>query len=84
MSRTRFRVNLHPHKFHKQDIHEQALKLAYQDNSFHFLRSMKRIFQGLYLKNVLATDVFKVINDLLTEIMKEVFKRQNPYNIRST
>ena len=66
-------------------IHEQALRLVYQ-NSLSFS-------ELLYLNNsvtvhqknlqILVTEIYEIKNGIATEIMKGVFKLQNPsYNLQ--
>ena len=67
-------------------IHEQALKLVYQDNSLSFAEVLEKDNSvTVHQRNlqVLATEIFKLKNGLSPEIMKEVFEIQNPaYNFR--
>ena len=68
-------------------IHERALRLVYQDNNLSFAELLEKDNSVIiHQKNlqVLATEIFKLKNGLAPEIMKEVFKKQNPaYNFRS-
>ena len=68
-------------------IHEPALRLVYQDNSLSFAELLEKdnsvIIHQRNLQ-VLATELFKLKNRLVLEIMKVVFEIQNPaYNFRS-
>ena len=68
-------------------IHERALRLVYQnkDLSFSELLELDNAVT-IHQRNlqVLATDIFKVKNNLSPEIMKQVFDFQEPYyNLRS-
>ena len=68
-------------------IHERALRLVYQDNSLSFAELLQKdnsvIIHQRNLQ-VLATELFKLKNRLVLEIMKVVFEIQNPaYNFRS-
>ena len=70
------------------NLHERALRTVYQDKNPSFetlLKHGKSV--SIHVKNVqyLATEIFKVKNDLYPEIMKEIFIfHENPtYNLRS-
>ena len=66
-------------------IHEQALRLVYQNNL-----SLSKLLDldnsvTVYQKNlqVLVTEIYKVKNGIAPEIMKDIFELQNPwYNLR--
>ena len=64
-----------------------TLRLVYQNNGLSFAELLEEdIFVKIYQRNlqVLATEIFKLKNRLAPEIMKKVFKIQNPgYNFRS-
>ena len=68
-------------------MHERALRLVYKDNSLSFSELLEKdnsvtIHQRSL--QVVATEIFKSKNELVPEIMKQVFERQNPaYNFRS-
>ena len=68
-------------------IHERALRLVYQDNSLSFAELLEKDNSvTIHQRNlqVLATKIFKLKNGLAPEIMKVVFKIQNPAdNFRS-
>ena len=72
---------------HINRIHEQALRLVYQDNSLSFAELLEKDNSfTIHQRNlqVLATEIFKLENGLAPGIMKEVFEIQNPaYNFRS-
>ena len=58
------------------NIHERALRIVYQDKKFSFETLLKRDkYTSIYIKSLqyLATELFKVKNDLSPEIMKEIF-----------
>ena len=64
-------------------IHEQALRLVYQNNlSFSELLNLDNSLT-VQQKNLqrLVAEIYKVKNGIAPEIMKEIFKLQNPsYN----
>ena len=64
-------------------IHEQALRLVYQNNlSFSELLNLDNSLT-VQQKNLqrLVTEIYKVKNGIAPEIMKEIFELQNPsYN----
>ena len=66
-------------------IHEQALRLVYQNNlSLSELLDLGNSVT-VYQKNlqVLVTEIYKVKNGIAPEIMKDIFELQNPwYNLR--
>ena len=66
-------------------IHEQALRLVYQNNlSLSELLDLDNSVT-VYQKNlqVLVTEIYKVKNGIAPEIMKDIFEPQNPwYNLR--
>ena len=66
-------------------IHEQALRLVYQNNlSLSELLDLDNSVT-VYQKNlqVLVTEIYKVKNGIAPEIMKDIFELQNPwYNLR--
>ena len=68
-------------------IHERALRLAYQNNlSFSELLDLDNSVP-VHQKNlqVLVTEICKVKNGIASEIMKEIFELQNPScNLRSS
>ena len=68
-------------------IHEQALRLVYQNNlSLSELLDLDNSVT-VYQKNlqVLVTEIYKVKNGTAPEIMKDIFELQNPwYNLRSS
>ena len=64
-------------------IHERALRLVYQNKNL----SLSELLEldnavTIHQRNlqVLVTEIFKVKNNLSTEIMKQVFDFQEPYN----
>ena len=70
------------------NIHERALRIVYQDKKSSFETLLKRDKStSIHVKNLqhLATELFKVKNDLSPEIMKEIFAFQEneTYNLRS-
>ena len=70
------------------NIHERALRIVYQDKKSSFETLLKRDKStSIHVKNLqhLATELFKVKNDLSPEIMKEifVFQENETYNLRS-
>ena len=68
-------------------IHELALRLFYQKNlSFPELLDLEDNSTTAHQKNlqVLETEIYKVKHGIAPEIMKDIFKLQNPsYNLRS-
>ena len=68
-------------------IHEQALRLVYQNNlSFSELLDLDNSVT-VHQKNlqVLVTEIYKVKNRIAPEIMRDIFELQNPsYNLRSS
>ena len=69
-------------------MHERALKIVYQDKKSSFETLLKRDKStSIHVKNLqhLATELFKVKNNLSPEIMKEifVFQENETYNLRS-
>ena len=70
------------------NLHERALRTVYQDKKSSFETLLKRDKSvSIHIKNsqYLATEIFKVKNDLCPEIMKEIFIfHENPTcNLRS-
>ena len=70
------------------NLHERALRTIYQDKKSSFETLLKHDKSvSIHVKNLqyLATEIFKVKNDLCPEIMKEIFIfHENPtYNLRS-
>ena len=70
------------------NIHKRALRKVYQNKNYSFETLLKRDKStSIYVKNLqyLATELFKVNNDLSPEIMKEifVFQENETYNLRS-
>ena len=70
------------------NLHERALRTVYQDKKSSFETLLKHDKSvSIHVKNLqyLATEIFKVKNDLCPEIMKEIFIfHENPtYNLRS-
>ena len=68
-------------------IHERALRITYKDykSSFNELLQKDNAVT-IHQRNLqaLATEIFKIKNDLSPEIMKEVFELKEPsYNLRS-
>lgn len=65
-------------------IHKRALRLEHQNNNLPLAELLeKNNSVTIHQRNlqVLATEIFKVKNDLDSEIMKELFNLQNPsYN----
>ena len=70
-------------------IHEKALRLVYKDEtnlSFDYDLLKKDKSVSIHQRNlqILATEIYKVRNDLGPEIMKDIFHFvQKPYNLRS-
>ena len=68
-------------------IHERALRITYQDYKSSFSELLhKDDTVTIHQRNLqtLATEIFKVKNDLSPEIMKDVFELKEPaYNLRS-
>ena len=68
-------------------IHERALRLVYQNKNLSFSELLELDNAvTIHQRNlqVLATEIFKVKNNLSPEIMKQVFDFQEPYyNLRS-
>ena len=69
------------------NIHERALRIFYQDKKSSFETLLKRDKStSIHVKNLkhLATELFKVKNDLFPEIMKEVFvfQENETYDLR--
>ena len=70
------------------NIHERVLRIVHQDKKSNFETVLKRDKStSIHVKNLqhLATELFKVKNDLSPEIMKEifVFQENETYNLRS-
>ena len=69
------------------NLHERALRIVYQDKKSSFETLLKRDKSvSSHIKNLqyLATEIFKVKNDLCPEIMKEIFIFHEPaYSLRS-
>ena len=70
------------------NIHKRALRKVYQNKNYSFETLLKRDKStSIYVKNLqyLATELFKVNNDLSPEIMKEifVFQENETSNLRS-
>ena len=69
------------------NLHERALRIVYQDKKSSFKTLLKRDKSvSSHIKNFqyLATEIFKVKNDLCPEIMKEIFVFHEPaYSLRS-
>ena len=70
------------------NLHERALRTIYQDKKSSFetlLKHDKSVSIHIKKLQYLATEIFKVNNDLCPEIMKEIFNfYKNPtYNLRS-
>ena len=68
-------------------IHKQALRLVYQNNlSFSKLLDLDNsVTVHQKILQVLVTEICKVKNGVAPEIMKDIFKMQNPsYNLRSS
>ena len=70
------------------NIHERALSIVYQDKESSFKTLLKRDKStSIHVKNLqhLATELFKVKNDLSPEIMKQIFLflENETYNLRS-
>ena len=69
-------------------VHDRALRLVYEDKISSFESLLERDKSvSLHVKNLqyLATEIFKIKNDLSPEIMKEVFifKENEAYSLRS-
>ena len=68
-------------------IHEQALRLVYQNNlNFSEILDLDNSV-NLHQKNLqdLVTEIYKVEHGIAPEIMKDIFELQNPsYNLRSS
>ena len=68
-------------------IHEQALRLVYQNNlNFSEILDLDNSVT-LHQKNLqdLVTEIYKVKHGIAPEIMKDIFELQNPsYNLRSS
>ena len=70
------------------NLHERALRAVYQDKTSSFETLLKHDKSVLiHVKNLryLATEIFKVKNDLCPEIMKEIFifHENATYSLRS-
>ena len=69
------------------NIHERALRLTYKDNQSSFKELLEKDHSvTVHHKNLqaLVTETFKVKNDLVPDIMKDVFELKEPqYNLRS-
>ena len=69
------------------NLHERALRIVYQDKKSSFETLLKRNKSvSIHIKNLqyLATEIFKVENELCPEVMKEIFIfHEPPYNLRS-
>ena len=67
-------------------IRGRALRLAYQGNSLSFPKLLEKdnsVTKNQRNLQVLATEIFKLKDEIAPEIMKEVFEIQNPaYNFR--
>ena len=68
-------------------IHESALRIKYKDYKFSFNELLQKDNAvTIHQRNLqaLATEIFKIKNDLSPEIIKEVFELKEPsYNLRS-
>ena len=68
------------------NIHESALRLTYNDNQSSFKQLLEKDHPvTVHHKNlqVLVTEIFKVKNDLVPDIMKDVFQlKEPPYNLQ--
>ena len=63
-------------------IHERALRLVYQNKNLSFRELLELDNSAtMHQRNlqVLATEIFKVKNNLTPKIMKQVFDFQEPY-----
>ena len=68
-------------------IHEQALRLLYQNNlSFSELLDLDNsVTVQQKILRVLMTEIYKVKHEIAPEIMKDIFELQNPlYNLTSS
>ena len=69
------------------NVHERALRLIYKDNQPSFKELLEKDHSvTVHHKNlqVLVTEIFKVKNDLASNIMKDVFElKELTYNLRS-
>ena len=68
-------------------IHERALGLVYQNKlSFSELLDLEKSVTVHQKKlQVLVTEIYKVKNGIAPELIKDIFKLQNPlYNLRSS
>ena len=69
------------------NIHERALRLTYKDNQSSFKELLEKDHSvTVHHKSLqaLVTEIFKVKNDLASDIMKDVFElKEPPYNLRS-
>ena len=68
-------------------IHEKALRVTYQDYKSKFpelLQKNNTVTIRQHNLQVFATEIFKAKNDLLSEIMKDVFElKESSYSLRS-
>ena len=69
------------------NIHERTLRLTYKDNKPSFKQLLEKDHSvTVHQKNlqVLVTEIFKVENNLASDIMKDVFElKEPPYNLWS-
>ena len=68
-------------------IHERALRIVYGDNSSSFAQLLKISGStNIHDRNLqlLATEIYKAINNLLSPLMSELFQiRDTKYNLRN-
>ena len=68
-------------------IHERALRITYADKTSTFQQLLERDNSvSIHHRNVqvLATEMFKISNNMSPEIVTEIFeKRENPYGFRN-
>ena len=69
------------------NINERALRLTYKDKQSSFKELLEKYHSvTVHHKNLqaLVTEIFKVKNDLVPDIMEDVFElKEPPYNLRS-
>ena len=64
-------------------LHEIALRIAYGNKSSSFQDLLKKD-NSVFIHQALATETFKVKNNIAPKIMKELFApKMSPYNLRN-
>ena len=61
------------------NIHERALRLAYEDNQPSFKELIEKDhYVTVHHRNLQVLEIFKVKSDLASDIMKDVFELKEP------